>query len=97
MKTVIAAFAVHNISFKASESTLFRRFIVDANIVMNNHKLYRRLLKTSTVEYAGELRDKLLLFLKQDHHYVTLATDGWTLRSTLELDLRYTIKPNHRV
>ena len=78
LKTVISAFAVFNISFKASESTLFRRFIVDANIVMNNHTLYRSLLKKSTVEYATELRDKLLLFLKQDHHYVTLATDGWT-------------------
>jgi hypothetical protein len=67
-----------NISFKAPEFPLFRRFIVDANIVMNNYKLYRSMLKKNTVEYAGELRDKLLLFLKQDHHYVTLATDGWT-------------------
>src|ERR1700687_4216842 len=78
MKTVISAFAVFNISFKSAESPLFRKFITDINLVLHNQKLYRSILKKNTIEYADQLRKRLLLFLQQEHHYVTLAVDGWT-------------------
>ena len=79
---VVTGFALFNMSFATAESPHFRKFIrkfiQSAAYLMQERGIYRRVLKQWTLEYASELRIKLLVFLTQPNFYCTLAVDGWT-------------------